>query len=130
MAEIVFDQLIPMPAVTWKRPRIQGVIKADFRIHYRIYNDKGYEHAKANLGWEIKAAAPKLRCSAKERFGFAATFHLIGPRGGDGDRYENLVMDALQGIVWENDNQVDEARWAKTYDNATPGIWLTIWRIV
>lgn len=123
--EIVFDRLIPMPLLTWKRPRV------DTRGHsVRVYNEKKYTQAKASLGWEIKAAAPKLRCDPISRFGFRANFHLTSSRGGDGDRYENLVMDALQGLVWEDDNQVDEGQWVKSYNSANPGLWLTIWKLV
>lgn len=125
--ELVFDQMIPWPAITWKRTRVvaRGTRAG---ITVRLINDKKYNQAKANLGWEIKAAAPKLRCSNTDRFGFRVVFHLLAHRGGDGDRYENMVMDALQGIVWQDDNQVDEGQWLKKYGAATPGIWLTIWK--
>lgn len=125
--EIIFDSMIPLPIVTWKRPRVvaRGTMSG---IRVKMINDKKYNAVKANLGWEIKAAAPKLCCSDRDRFGFRFVLRLAGPRGGDGDRYENLVMDALQGIVWLDDNQVDEGQWVKTYNAAKPGLWLTIWR--
>ncbi|HEX8807764.1 MAG TPA: RusA family crossover junction endodeoxyribonuclease [Xanthobacteraceae bacterium] len=125
--EIVFDSLIPLPIVTWKRPRVvaRGTMSG---IRVKMINDKKYNAMKANLGWEIKARAPKLRPSEHDRFGFRFVLRLAGPRGGDGDRYENLVMDALQGIVWMDDNQVDEGQWLKTYCQAQPGLMLTIWK--
>lgn len=128
MYEVIFDQLLPWLPVTWKRPRVavRGTMSG---VRLQIINEKKYKQAKSNLGWELKAAAPALRCSSTDRFGFRAGYHLQCARGGDGDRYENLIMDALQGIVWENDNQVDEGQWVKTYCSSSPGLWLTIWRI-
>lgn len=125
--EIVFDHMIPLPLVTWKRPRVQarGTMSG---IRVRMINDKKYNAVKANLGWEIKVRAPQLRPDPHDRFGFRFVLHLTAARGGDGDRYENLVMDALQGVVWENDNQVDEGQWLKIYMQPCAGLQLTIWR--
>lgn len=127
MAEIIFDQVIPLPPMTWKRGRVVARGTAS-GIRVKIINDKKFKQAKQNLAWEVKAAAPQLRCSRDARFGFHAEFFLAGPRGGDGDRYENLLMDALEGVIWENDEQVDEGSWKKKYDSKHVGIQLTIWR--
>ena len=131
MSEIIFDRLIPFIPITWKRPRFAAFQNAAGKLQVRGYNDKKYDQAKANLGWEFKAADPKIRCSSTDRFGFRCTFRLARPRGqaGDGDRYENLVMDALQGIVWEDDSQVDEGSWTKIYNADLAGVWLTIWKL-
>lgn len=127
MADIIFDSEIPLPPRTWKRGRVvaTGTMSG---IRVKIINSKKHQQAKQNLAWEIKAIAPQLRVSGTDRFGFRAAFYLPGPRGGDGDRYENLVMDALQGVVWIDDEQVDEGQWQKFY-NANPRIHLTIWRM-
>ena len=116
---IIFDYTLPLPPRTWKRARSVGT---------RRFNEHAMEQAKSTLGWEVKAAAPGLRCSSSAEFGFRATFHIRNRHHGDGDRYENLLMDALQGIVWENDEQVMEGFWRKVYDSG-PALTLTIWRI-
>lgn len=120
MAEIIFDEFIAVRPTTWKRARSVGT---------RRFTDEHMQQAKSTLGWEVRALAPKLKCNATDRFGFNATYHIGRSRGGDGDRYENLLMDALEGIVWENDEQVDEWHGKKLHNAGTPGIRLTIWRI-
>ena len=119
MNELVFDHTINILPVTWKRARSAGT---------RRYNEKQMEVAKATIGWEVKAHEPKLRPDDTARFGVRMTFYLPGHRGGDGDRYENLVLDALKGIVWADDEQVDEGTWRKMY-HSDPKIQLTIYHI-
>jgi Holliday junction resolvase RusA-like endonuclease len=117
--EIIFDHRLAVPPVTWKRARSRGA---------KRFNDLATSNAKAAMGWAVKVHEPQLRCSSTDRFGFRVTFYIARVRGGDGDRYENLLMDALVGVVWENDEQVDEGSWRKVY-GADPGIHVVIWRI-
>lgn len=44
----------------------------------------------------------------------------------DWDNFHKLSMDALTGIVWLDDSQVEEAHVYKRYDKANPRIELTI----
>lgn len=119
MSEIIFDHEMHVPPVTWKRPDSFGT---------RRFNPKAMQNAKDAVAWEVKIHAPQLRCSATDRFGFRVAFHIPRIRGGDGDRYENLLLDALTGIVWENDEQVDEGSWKKVYASG-PKIHLVIYRL-
>ena len=122
---LVFDHVIQMVPVTWKRTRIDK-----HGTHLQIFNEKKMAAAKRQLGWEVKLKEPQLRCDAQARFGFIAHFYICGNRG-DGDNFEKLLLDALQGVVWENDGQVDEGQWAKVYNRpkSEAGIKLRIYRI-
>jgi Holliday junction resolvase RusA-like endonuclease len=116
---IVFAHFIRQPPLTWKRQGGAG--------KFRWSDRKLLQKAKENLGWEIKAAEPKLRVNACARFGYRAEFRIWNRA--DGDNLEKLLMDALQGIVWVNDEQVDEGYWVKEIVVTNPGIKLLIYEI-
>jgi len=44
----------------------------------------------------------------------------------DWDNYHKLSMDALTGIVWEDDSQIQKAEVEKFYDKENPRIEITI----
>jgi Holliday junction resolvase RusA-like endonuclease len=117
--KIVFMHFIRQPPTTWKRQGGTG--------KFRWSDKKAMKQAKDALGWEIKAAEPKLRVDACARFGFRAEFHIWNRA--DGDNLEKLLLDALAGIVWLNDEQVDEGAWCKKIVAANPGIRLLIYEI-
>jgi Holliday junction resolvase RusA-like endonuclease len=117
--KIVFMHFIRQPPLTWKRQGATG--------KFRWRDKKALAKAKENLGWEIKAAEPKLRVNACARFGYRAEFHIWNRA--DGDNLEKLLMDALQGIVWLNDEQVDEGAWSKKIVATNAGIRLMIYEI-
>lgn len=117
--KIVFMHFIRQQPVTWKRQGGAG--------KFRWTQSRQQRKARDTLAWEIKAAEPLLRCDACARFGFKAEFHLF--TRADGDNLEKLLMDALQGVVWLNDEQVDEGSWAKKVVNTDAGIKLMIYKI-
>ena len=118
--KIIFDHFIHLQPTTWKR---QGST-----WKFRWSDKKQMQGAKERLGWEVKAAEPALRCDSRARFGYIARFFLRF--ASDGDNLEKLLLDALAGIVWENDEQVDEGQWSKTLrDGHEFGIKLVIYRI-
>jgi Holliday junction resolvase RusA-like endonuclease len=47
-------------------------------------------------------------------------------RKSDWDNFHKLSMDALTGIVWEDDRQIEEATVMKRFDKANPRIEITI----
>lgn len=116
---VIFDHFIHQQPVSWKRQGGAG--------KFRWRDKKQMDKAKDTLAWEIKVAEPRLRCDAHSRFGFRARFHLF--THADGDNLEKLLMDALAGIVWENDGQCDEGSWTKKIVHKHAGIQLLIYRI-
>lgn len=47
-------------------------------------------------------------------------------RKGDIDNFNKLVLDALTGIVWEDDSQIEELRLRKAYDKERPRVEVEI----
>lgn len=115
---IIFDHFLPIEMRTWKRARRQGKV---------YFTDRKAAATANSLGWLVKVAEPALRVSDTARFGFTAKFYVA--HKGDGDNYCKLLMDALQGIVWGNDEQVDEGMFSKEYGRAEVGLRLTIYVI-
>jgi len=116
--KIIFDHFIRMEMRAWKRARRHGLV---------YYTDKKVTATAQQLGWEVKCLEPKLRLDGVSRFGFVAKFYVR--HRGDGDNLEKLLMDALQGVVWTNDEQVDEGMWTKEYERTEVGVRLTIYVI-
>lgn len=116
--KIIFDHYLTWTPVSWKRQGATG--------KFRWRDVKQMHKAKQSLGWEVKAAEPKLRLDGNARFGFRAIFYIR--HRADGDRLVNLLTDALEGIVWENDEQVEEGSFRKKLE-IDPGLQLIIYRI-
>lgn len=116
---IVFQHFIRQPPVPWKRQGGEG--------KFRWTQSREQKLAKQAVAWEIKAAEPKLRCDACARFGVRVEFHIF--RRADGDNLEKLLLDALQGIVWKNDEQIDSMSWEKKIVAQDAGIKLMIFEI-
>lgn len=67
--------------------------------------------AEAAVGWAVKAAAAKAGVSLRDRQGqytILASFYRKNQRVCDLDNLLKLVMDACNGIVWDDDSQVNE----------------------
>lgn len=54
------------------------------------------------------------------------TIYFPTRRRADWDNFHKLSMDALSGIVWEDDSQIEEARVLKRYDKENPRIEIAI----
>lgn len=61
-----------------------------------------------------------------ERLRVAVTLFFGTRRTADLDNYQKLSLDALTGIVWEDDKQIDELLIRRDYDKERPRIELTI----
>jgi Holliday junction resolvase RusA-like endonuclease len=121
--QLIFDHMIRMRPVAWKRQGVDG--------KFRWKDSRLMKVARDNIGWNVRVAAPQLHVDREARFGVRAIFYLNKPA--DGDNLEKLLLDALTGVVWEDDVQVDEAWWAKRldpeYDELATGVHLVIYRI-
>jgi Holliday junction resolvase RusA-like endonuclease len=47
----------------------------------------------------------------------------------DWDNFHKLSMDALSGLVYEDDSQIVEAQVVKAYDKENPRIEIYIWNV-
>lgn len=92
---------VPGEPVPKARPRV------DPRT-MRIYTPATTVKAEHNLGWRFKQAYPGIEPDAVTRFGVRVIFHCHWEGSGDVDNKIKTVLDALQGVVYANDKQVDE----------------------
>jgi Holliday junction resolvase RusA-like endonuclease len=74
--------------------------------------------AQARKQWKRKLLTGDLQVAIKLFFGTK--------RKCDWDNFHKLSMDALEGIVWENDNQIQEADVCKFYDKQNPRIEIVV----
>ena len=99
---VILNAIFPGEPVTWKRANFRG---------RRRFNPKFMRNAQKRIRRQLKMLKPTMTPDATSRFGFQATFH--NSFRGDGDNFEKLILDALTGIVWLDDEQVDEGQWKK-----------------
>lgn len=121
MNRVVLNAFFPGEPVTWKRAGGHG---------RRRFNPKFMENAKKKLRRQLRMILPKLKPDTLSRFGFQACFSTA--HRGDGDNFEKLVLDAFKGVIWQDDEQVDEGQWSKVYRTPVSGhlgILLIVYKI-
>lgn len=94
---------IPGEPVAWQRA---GYRKSTGGI----YNRNKMRQAENTIAWTVRTMCRKMRCSDKGRFTLSAVFYLGKHRKGRRPDLSNLVKlieDALKGIVWRDDEQID-----------------------
>jgi Holliday junction resolvase RusA-like endonuclease len=119
MNHVIVNAFFPDEPTTWKRASARG---------RRRFNPRAMEKAKETLRWQFLTMYPAFKVSSSSRFGYRAEFN-ISRRGGDGDNYEKLLLDALTGMIWKDDEQVDEGQWRKRIDADKKGILLVVYVI-
>lgn len=83
--------------VSWSRPRRHG---------NRVFMDPKMENAKKKIAMHLRGffkGEPD-----KGRWRVSAIFNCETKRRRDLDRLLSLVFDAAEGIIYENDSQIDE----------------------
>jgi crossover junction endodeoxyribonuclease RusA len=89
-----------------------------------VYMSKDGKERKEAYAWEArgqyhgKPLAIGLKLTVTLFFGTKRTH--------DADNYSKLLLDALTGIVWEDDSQVQDLRIIKAHDKVQPRIELVI----
>jgi Holliday junction resolvase RusA-like endonuclease len=118
MNKVILNAFFPGEPVTWKRAQGRG---------RRRFNSKFMENAKKRLRRQFKMIRPRWKCDGLARFGVQAIYQTS--TRGDGDNFEKLVFDAFQGVIWENDEQIDEWQGRKDYAAPEKGIYLVVYKI-
>ncbi len=111
------------PAVPQPRPRV-GQFGAYYPKRVKKQDYEGYKE-------QVQAAALQERPvenwpDAEGRWLLTVHAYLPGKMLGDADKILATVMDALEGIVWVNDRQVDEVFVTKRYQAAKPRIYVAV----
>lgn len=100
MSDLVLSFEVPGPPVTKKRPRVTRG-----RGGYTPADTRRWEQAVGTYALAARADA-KLRQPLLEPVAVYIELQLNGRRG-DLDNYAKSVLDALNGVVFEDDSQVE-----------------------
>jgi crossover junction endodeoxyribonuclease RusA len=79
---------------------------------------------KNRYGWQAKAQWDKPLLTGKVKLVIRLFFGT--KRRQDIDNFNKLILDALTGIIWEDDSQIQELKIIKDYDKAEPRIEIEI----
>jgi Holliday junction resolvase RusA-like endonuclease len=88
------------------------------------------KEAKRTFQWQIRAAASGLKVSTG-RLGVILEVWILanGKRSGDADNFFKFVGDAGQGMIWEDDGQIDDARVIVHRGALAPRVELLVWEL-
>ena len=96
---------------TWKRT-------ANVNGRRRVTPAGQEEHQQA-LGWAATARRPR-RWPLDARYAVLIDVYLSRRTTSDLDNYAKNVLDALEGVAWSNDRQVDDLHVRRHLDSANP----------
>lgn len=82
---------------------------------------------KESYQWQAKAQWRSEPLS--KRLKVSITLFFKDKRRRDWDNWHKLSMDALSGIVWVDDEQIDEAIVRKAIDKAQPRIEISVYEL-
>lgn len=109
----------PVSANAYKR----HFCTVDRQHRVRAALTKEAEQFKWDAGWLAKAAG----CAEPTACDFAVSIEAYRPRRvGDADNLLKLTLDAMNGIVWEDDRQVKELHVYLRDDRKNPRLEVTI----
>lgn len=96
---------------------------------YRTGNGNFYMDSKASawkdlVGWQARAQWKGPAASGRVKVRLDLFFKTKQRR--DLDNCAKPILDALEGIVFENDDQIDELHMVRRRDEVKPGVEITI----
>jgi Holliday junction resolvase RusA-like endonuclease len=98
---LILSAIFPGEPQAWQRVTLRGPY---------MRKPKETRAAQKRLCTQLAQVAPKLEPNAAARFGVQLVFRTTSSQK-DGDNCEKLVLDAFQGKIWGNDNQIDQCQW-------------------
>jgi Holliday junction resolvase RusA-like endonuclease len=103
------------------------VPKQSFRAKY---GRKGYTPQRVKDWQKLISENAMIAMQGREMFsgliGVSMKFNLHDKRHRDLDNLSKCVLDGLEGVVFENDNQVVELLLTKQLDREKPGVYIGI----
>lgn len=107
LAFTVYGQ--PLPKA---RPRIVGK---------RAYTPEKTKAWESQVAWVVRAAMGDIQPLTGD-IGVSLVFHRVGKRRADLDNLTKAVLDALNGILYEDDKQVNKIEAAVQYKSNKPRV--------
>lgn len=92
----------------------------------RTYTPGNVVEAEGRIGWAFRAAARTHRPDKDQRYGLILIYYRANRRRKDLDNMEKLVLDALNGIAWVDDDQVTEVHHRKALDPTGEGSTMVV----
>lgn len=92
--------------------------------HPCMYMTKIGRFIKEDYAWQARSQYHGNPLSGRLRI--EITIYFGTKRKADWDNFHKLSMDALTGIVWADDSQIEEATVVKRYDKQNPRIEIVI----
>ena len=87
-----------------------------------VYMTKAGKDLKESYQWEAKSQWKKKPLTGD--VSVSIVFYFGDKRKHDIDNYNKILLDALSGIVWEDDEQITELHINKEYDKENPRVEL------
>lgn len=84
------------------------------KVH--AYTPQATKNAEQMVAWKFREAARGWEAPKDQTFGVAAKFFNGTRQRRDVDNMIKLVCDALNGVAWDDDNQVNEVSGRKVHD--------------
>ena len=89
-----------------------------------MYMNKEGKSLKESYQWQAKSQYKNKLTT--ESIKLEVDLYFGTKRRQDIDNFNKLIYDALTGIVWEDDSQIQEVRTRKLYDKQNPRVEITI----
>lgn len=101
----------------------------DPRRGSRPVTPKQTKEAERTVGWLFRQAVGPFRPDKTSRFGVQVLFVCHPSRPRDGDNLLKLCLDALTGLCWVDDTQVDEQSTKTVYAHSGHRTELVVYRM-
>lgn len=98
---------------------------------FRYKKGGGYQPTRVrewqyNVGYVARGVSPEITPLDRD-LKVELNFKRNNKRKCDLDNLSKAVLDACNGIVWEDDRQIVDLRITKVYDKDNPGVLVSIW---
>lgn len=117
-SKVILNAFFPGEPTTWKRARGHG---------RRRFNPKFMVNAQKRLRRQFQMLEPKWKADDESRFGIQVTYNIS--QLGDGSNFQKLLEDAFNGVIWGDDEQIDEWQGRKVRYREQKGIHLIVYTI-
>jgi Holliday junction resolvase RusA-like endonuclease len=103
-----------------QRPRV---------VNGHTYTPAATVQAEHRLAWAFKGQYPGVEPDALTRFGLRVIFFVKSARRADIDNRLKVILDAGNGVIWQDDSQCDEIHALVIHGVTLPRTQIEIFRV-